>query len=130
MNDSTIVALLTAIPPTLAALAAFWVSVTTDRKTDKLAVTVDDNAEASKDRGANLGEKVAEIHVMANANLAAEKTKNGLLEQRVAELQRQVAELQVRAALLTPAPAPFPAAVAAPISVDVVTPIVPVKVVG
>lgn len=84
MSDAFWLAIITAVPTTLAALGALIVSIRTGRKTDVVAAKVE-----------AVDAKAIEIHSLTNSNLSAVRTALEVANTKIDGLKAQVAVMAI-----------------------------------
>lgn len=103
MTDSTIVAILTALPPTLAAIAALIQGLKNSKKADAANIKADVANEKTNDllnktaivteKAEAIATKTDEIHTLANSNFSKVSANNQVLAEKVAGLEKLITTL-------------------------------------
>lgn len=90
LTDAAQLALIAAIAPTLAALAALIMGIVNSRKSDRNS----DKADAVNDKANTLIEKTAEIHTLTNSNLTEVRSELREANQKILGMENLVRSIQ------------------------------------
>jgi hypothetical protein len=90
MTDLVEIALIATIPPTVAAVAGVFVSLSNGRKADLNKIVVD----KTSDKVSDVSEKTVEIHALTNSTLSKMGTDLQVAIEKVSGLEKLVSSMQ------------------------------------